>query len=115
MPTRFQNKVFIIIGAAGGIGRALASCLAAEGACLVLSDLSQDALQSIVTELAPVNNGVEIVPCDVTEITLGKRLADLALTRFGRIDGFSALAGVIKFTPLQEVESAQWDLSLIHI
>jgi len=112
MPTRFQNKVFIIIGAAGGIGRALASCLAAEGACLVLSDLSQDALQSVVTELAPANNGVEIVACDVTEITLGKRLTDLALTRFGRIDGFSALAGVIKFTPLQEVKPAQWDCTL---
>jgi NAD(P)-dependent dehydrogenase (short-subunit alcohol dehydrogenase family) len=109
MPPRFQNKVFIIIGAAGGIGRALAGCLAAEGASLVLSDLNRDALQAIVTELAPTNNGVEIVPCDVTEITLGKQLADLALARFGRIDGFSALAGVIKFTPLQKVEPAQWD------
>ena len=49
---RFTAKTVVVTGAAGGIGSRLAALLRAEGAHLVLHDLSADALAALPAELA---------------------------------------------------------------
>lgn len=49
MDRRFDNKVAIITGAAGGIGAAIASRLHAEAASVVIIDLNADAAKALPT------------------------------------------------------------------
>ena len=45
---RFENKVMIVTGAAGGIGKEIVRKLASEGAKLTLVDLNEEAIQAIM-------------------------------------------------------------------
>lgn len=116
MNQRFQDKVVLITGAAGGLGRAIAWAVAREGGSLVLSDLDEGALQAAAAEVRAASAGsatprpeLELLPGDASAADLGGRLAERALKRFGRIDGFVPCAGVIRFKPVLEIEPAQWD------
>jgi len=116
MTARFQNKVILINGAAGGIGRAIARRVAGEGGSLVLSDLNEMALQSAAAEImaAPKASGssragIELLPGDAADPASGQKLAEAAISKFGRIDGFVPCAGVIRFKSVLELDLAQWD------
>ena len=59
---RFTDRVVIVTGAASGIGRATAARLAAEGAKVLASDITADALDASVAEaLAGAAPGGEVV------------------------------------------------------
>ena len=105
MTPRFQNKVVIVTGAASGIGRAVVERVAREGGAVVAADLNRETLEA----LGP---GIERIVCDASDPTTGQRLADVALSRFGRINGFVPCAGIIRFAPVTEVTTAQWDAVL---
>ncbi len=121
MNNRFQNKVILITGAAGGLGRAIASRIAGEGGSLILSDLDQGALQAAAAEILAARSVagdpppcVELLPGDAGDPGLGHRLVECALSRFGRIDGFVPCAGFIRFKPVLEIDAAQWD-AVMHL
>lgn len=48
---KFENKVIIVTGAAGGIGKVTAKKLADEGAKLALVDLNLEAVQQVIVDL----------------------------------------------------------------
>ncbi len=80
---RFQDKVVLISGAAGGFGRRIAERMAAAGARLVLSDLDEAALAALAGRLdAPTAT----LAGDVSDEALSQALVALALARFGRFD-----------------------------
>ena len=66
MRISFHNKVAVITGAAGGIGRALALAMAAEGARLALSDIDREGLAR-TAELLPPGTEVQSYHLDVTD------------------------------------------------
>lgn len=96
-PTRFAGKVAIVTGAAGGIGAATAARLAAEGASLVLADREAGFA-------APAGAAVHAV--DITAPDAGRRLAEAALSAFGRIDILVNNAGIGGSRPLLESDDA---------
>ena len=63
---RFDGKVVVVTGAAGGIGRATAVRLATEGARLVLVDLGGDALEAARTAVDEAGGEALAVAADVT-------------------------------------------------
>jgi NAD(P)-dependent dehydrogenase (short-subunit alcohol dehydrogenase family) len=94
MTGRFDGKVVVITGAAGGIGRATAVRFAEEGACLVLVDLAEAALDGAVAAVQEVGGTALAVAADVTRSEDVARYAGSAVERFGRVDCFFNNAGV---------------------
>jgi len=91
---RFENKVVIITGAAGGIGKEIARKLAGEGAKLTLVDLNEAAVKAVAEELNLGEDRVLTLKADVSKEAEVKNYVDQTVLKFGRIDGFANNAGV---------------------
>jgi NAD(P)-dependent dehydrogenase (short-subunit alcohol dehydrogenase family) len=108
-----NNRVAVITGGSGGIGRAVAAAFLAEGAKgIVLADLDNDAVQAAASELGCLG-----FACDVTDESQIQALTQFALEKFGQIDLFASNAGaggegVLTDAP-NEVWQMQWDLHLM--
>ena len=94
---RFEGRVAIVTGAAGGIGRAAARRLAEEGARVVAMDIPGGPggpLDDCVADLEAIGNGVEAVTGDVRQSEDWARCVDAAKTRFGGVDALFKNAGI---------------------
>jgi NAD(P)-dependent dehydrogenase (short-subunit alcohol dehydrogenase family) len=87
-----QNKVAIITGGAGSIGKITAQLFLAQGAKVLLVDLKEDDLKKAVEELASTD--VKYSVADVTKATDVQRYVDDAQKAFGKIDIFFNNAGI---------------------
>jgi 3alpha(or 20beta)-hydroxysteroid dehydrogenase len=108
--SRFTGKAVVVTGAGGGIGRATAARLAAEGASLVLVDRVKKALDEtrVVTERTGVP--VVAVEADVTQWSDVQRYVATASERFGGIDAFFNNAGILgAVSPLIDYPEAEFD------
>ncbi|WP_410210427.1 SDR family NAD(P)-dependent oxidoreductase [Aquirhabdus sp.] len=92
-----QDKVILITGASGGIGKAVAERLYECGAKLVLTDLSLGALNTTFAEMD--KNRVFIATLDVVNMAETKAVVAEAIKQFGRIDVAFANAGIGAKTP----------------
>jgi NAD(P)-dependent dehydrogenase (short-subunit alcohol dehydrogenase family) len=86
-----QDKVCLITGGAGSIGRAVAKLFAEEGARLVLADLDESALAGARDEVG--SERTVTVAGDVTRAEEARRMVDKAVTTFGRLDVLVSNAG----------------------
>lgn len=91
---RFQERVILITGAAGGIGKETARQFAAEGAKVSLVDLSQESLQKTAAELGLDESNCITVPADVAKEEQVQEYVRQTLEKFGTIDAFVNNAGV---------------------
>lgn len=99
-----QDQVIVITGASSGIGLATARMAAAKGANLVLASRNLAELTKITRELNAQNRGEAIaVECDVKDEAAVTRLADRAVSEFGRVDTWINNAGVTIYGKLWEV------------
>ena len=112
---RFRDKVAIVTGAAGGIGAAIATRLAQEGARVVIVDLNGDAAAATATTLA-ADSGVEALglACDVGDEAQVAAAVAATLQRFGRYDVVVNNAGLMTFKTLAEWTAADW-LKVLHV
>ncbi|GAW52068.1 MULTISPECIES: SDR family oxidoreductase [unclassified Nocardioides] len=85
----FQDQGVVVTGAGRGIGRALATRAAAEGARVVVNDLDPVTAQAVADEL-----GGTAVPGDVSSTDGVRAVIDSATEALGRIDVFFANAGI---------------------
>ena len=72
----FAGKVAVVTGAASGIGRATATRFAEEGMKVVLADIEEPALDSVVGDLKSAGHEVIGVPTDVSKWEAIQTLAD---------------------------------------
>ena len=89
---RLANKVAIITGGAGGIGKASGKLFAEEGAQVVLVDIKESALQDAVQSIGYEN--VSYVVADTTQPDEVHRFVNAAVERHGGVDIFIANAGI---------------------
>lgn len=82
-----KDKVIIVTGAGPGMGQALCKGAAAEGAKIVVSARSVDAIEAIVAEISAKDGEAIAVRCDVSSTEDCNALAKAALDKWGRIDG----------------------------
>lgn len=105
-----KDRVAVITGAAGGIGKATAKLFAEEGARVVLVDLHRQALEDTVAELRLAPEQVLLVTADVTKEADVARYAEAAIDRFGRIDVLFNNAGIEgEVHPIVEQPAANLD------
>ncbi|MFF2885864.1 SDR family NAD(P)-dependent oxidoreductase [Paenibacillus sp. NPDC057967] len=91
---KFDGKVIIITGAAGGIGKVTAQKLAEQGASLALVDLKLDAVQAVISELGLDEGRAIALQANVAKEDEVKAYVDATLDKFGKIDGFFNNAGI---------------------
>jgi NADP-dependent 3-hydroxy acid dehydrogenase YdfG len=95
-----EGQVAIVTGATSGIGRAVARALDAEGVALVLAGRRVERLEALAGELhraAPVAG-------DVLDPAMPRRLVEVALERFGRLDIAFNNAGLLELGGIDEVD-----------
>jgi rhamnulose-1-phosphate aldolase/alcohol dehydrogenase len=108
-PKRHAGRIALVTGAASGIGKAAATRLAADGACVVIADLDADAADATARELG--NSDVAIgVAVDVTEADAVQAAVDSALLAFGGIDLVVNNAGLSISKPLLDTTEHDWDV-----
>ena len=113
-PKGLAGRVALVTGGAGGIGRAVAGRLMAEGACVVLADIDAEALTRTEAEFAKAygRDQVRAVPLDVTrEDAVIAGFAE-AVTEFGGLDILVSNAGIASSEPVETTSVAMWDRNM---
>ena len=107
---RLKDRVMIVTGGAQGIGRTYCLGAAAEGARVVVADISDP--KPTVTQIEARGGQALGVECDVSREADTQRLATETLARFGRIDVLvnnAAIYGVLERRPFMEIPVEEWD------
>jgi len=90
------RRTIAITGAGGALGGAVSSRLAGEpGTDLILSDISEPALEATLGGLTESSGSVQTVVADVSELDQVEAVVRLAVERFGRLDVLISNAGVL--------------------
>jgi len=84
--TRLSNKVAVVTGAGGGIGRAIALRFGAEGASVVVNDINAASAQATAQAIVGVGGSAIGVTADVADKAQVDQFFDAALERFKTID-----------------------------
>ena len=103
-----SRRVAIITGAAGGIGKAIADKLAAEGANVFLTDLNEKEL--VEASVTYKNDVSAYCVCDVTKPQDIEKAFDRACLEFGGVDIVVHSAGLAISKPLNDHTTKDWDL-----
>ncbi|PRB61921.1 bifunctional aldolase/short-chain dehydrogenase [Microbacterium sp. MYb45] len=108
-PKTHQGRIAFVTGAASGIGKAIATRLAAEGACVVIADLDLEKAQAAAAELG--NTDVAIgVAANVADADAVQAALNEAVLAFGGVDLVVNNAGLSLSKPLLETTEKDWDL-----
>ena len=103
-----SRKVALVTGAGGGIGKAIADKLAAEGAVVVLTDINEDSLKEAnATYKRDVST---YAVCDVTDTTSIANAFKAANLEFGGVDIIVHSAGLAISKPLSETTDKDWNI-----
>ncbi|MGL4340024.1 MAG: bifunctional aldolase/short-chain dehydrogenase [Rhodoglobus sp.] len=112
-PKSHATRIALVTGAASGIGKAIATRLAADGACVIIADLDLAKAQQAAAEIgagsahpSDVAIGLQV---DVTDATAITQMVQDALLAFGGLDIVVNNAGVSLSKPLLETTEKDWD------
>jgi rhamnulose-1-phosphate aldolase len=108
-PKTHQGRVAFVTGAASGIGKAIATRLAAEGACVVVADLDLEKAQAAAAELGGTDVAIGVA-ANVSDAAGVQAAIDATLLAFGGIDLVVNNAGLSLSKPLLETTEKDWDL-----
>ena len=109
MSDRLKGKVCIITGTGGSMGRAAALMFARQGAKVVGCDINRDAADATIDEVKSLGGDmVSLSECDLTDVNQCKRLVDLAVTTYGRVDVLFNNAAMAYFGWVDEISDDDW-------
>lgn len=123
MTLRFDDKVVVVTGAGGGIGREYALFFASKGAKVVVNDLgtshtgvgasSNNSADKVVAEIK-AKGGVAVANYDSVEF--GDKIIKTALDNFKRIDILINNAGILRDISFQKMKDEDWNLIFkVHV
>ena len=113
-PKSLAGRVAFITGGAGGIGRATAERLANEGACVVLADIDEGALDATKGDFEKrfTTDAVRSVKLDVTKEDAVLAAFTQASVEFGGVDILVSNAGIASSAPVEETTLAMWNKNI---
>jgi len=113
-PRPLATRIALVTGAAGGIGKATAKRLAAEGACVVIADLTLEKAQAAASAISDeLGGGPDVaigVAADVSDEDAVQAMVDATVLAFGGLDLVVNNAGLSLSKSLLETTAADWDL-----
>ncbi|CAN7184893.1 bifunctional aldolase/short-chain dehydrogenase [Mycolicibacterium frederiksbergense] len=108
-PKPLATRIALVTGAASGIGKAIATRLAGEGACVVIADLNAEKAAEAAAEIGNADVAVGIA-ADVTDEDAVQAAIDAAALAFGGVDIVVNNAGLSLSKSLLDTTAADWDL-----
>ena len=108
---RLADKVAMVTGGGSGIGRGIVSCMAREGADIVIPDIQAANAARVADEVKGLGRRALALECDVTRQADIDRIVSKALETFGRLDILVNNAGVASRPgmPFTNNTEADWD------
>jgi NAD(P)-dependent dehydrogenase (short-subunit alcohol dehydrogenase family) len=108
MSSEMSDKVVIVTGAAGGVGRAVTNLLRGRGAFVVAEDLNPS-----LGALYAGDEGVVTLVGDVASAGVAAEAVRLAVDTFGRLDGLVNNAGRFLSKSIAETTTDEWDSLMV--
>lgn len=105
---RMTEKTVIVTGAAQGIGKGIATRLAAEGAAVMIADLNLEGAEAVASELSSSGHQAAAHRVDVSERESTRQLIAATVEAFGRLDVMFNNAGFNKPEPFLEITEDVW-------
>lgn len=106
---KLKDKVAIITGAGTGIGRAIASLFAAEGAAVAAAGRRANLLQETVSEIERQGGQGLCVPADVSSPGQVQNMIRQTVDCFGKVDILVNAAGILIAKAVTELSEDEWD------
>lgn len=106
----FTGKAFIVTGAAGNAGSALARLLAERGARIAAVDSLKERLDATVAALPNSGAHLALSGTDLTDPAVCAAMVQTVIAAFGRIDGVGTTVGGFAMAPIDDAGPEQWDL-----
>jgi NAD(P)-dependent dehydrogenase (short-subunit alcohol dehydrogenase family) len=107
-----DGQVIIVTGSSRGIGEAIASMLAGEGAKVVVVARGRTSSEAVADRIRDKGGRALAVPTDVTREAEVERLVGTVLGEFGRVDGLVNTAGAGKLASLPDTTLEIWQQHL---
>lgn len=107
---RFSRRIVLVTGAAGAIGRAIATRFVEEGASVIVTDVNEAKLQALSAELnerSGEQNTVAI-PMDVRDETSVSQAFRKAVLAYGGLDILVSNAGIARSAPIERLAVNDW-------
>jgi NAD(P)-dependent dehydrogenase (short-subunit alcohol dehydrogenase family) len=113
-----QDKVVAITGGGRGIGRSVALLAASEGAKVIVADYgvgsdgsepSSEVADEVVAEITAAGGEALAIAGDVSTMEGGQAIVDLAVEKYGRIDGVVCVAGILRERMLFNMTEEEFD------
>jgi NAD(P)-dependent dehydrogenase (short-subunit alcohol dehydrogenase family) len=104
-----KGRTVIVTGAGGGLGRAYALALAAEGAAVVVNDIRVEAAQAVCDEITRAGGRALANADDITRMATAQRIVDAAQAAFGTVHAVVNNAGICRDRMFASMTEEDWD------
>ncbi|MCU1495026.1 MAG: short-chain dehydrogenase/reductase [Acidimicrobiaceae bacterium] len=109
---RLEDRVIVVTGGAGTIGRQVCLLLADEGASVAVTDVSADPLEELLEELRKSQGAAWGRPADVTSLEDFSAFASQTRRELGPIDALVNVAGSFAIVDFVDSDPDQWEAML---
>jgi len=108
-PVSLEGKRAVVVGGTSGIGQAISLGFASEGADVIATSRSEDAVEETASAIEKRGANTARITCDVTEMETLESVRETALEEFGGIDVVVASQGAISRQSVMEISDDDWD------
>ena len=109
---KLEKKVAVVTGAGRGIGKAIATKLAEEGARVVVSDVDLAFAESLAEKLKVMGREALAIKADVSNGQEVESMFEQAEQRFGGVDILVNNAGIRRDAPVHKISEKDWDSAI---
>lgn len=111
-----SNRNIIVTGAGGGLGRAYALALAAEGAGVIVNDIRSEAADAVVAEIKSAGGRAAASADDITSMAGAEQIVATGVAAFGEVHGVVNNAGIVRDRMFASLTEDDWDLVVkVHL
>ena len=109
-----NGRVALVTGAAQGIGKAISSVLAQDGAMVAMADIREDILQAAVADITAAGGKAAAYKLDVSSENEVKEVVKRIIADHGKVDILVNNAGITRDQLVMRMKRADWD-SVLNI